>query len=100
MFHLDDQFLQSVGLGAMPDDQKSMFLDHLLEELELRIGTRLAESMSSEELNEFESLIEARDEPGALEWLETHHPDYRMVVSEELEKLKREVSASKDKILS
>ena len=100
MFQLDDQFLESVGLGNMPDDQKAMFLEHLLEELELRVGTRLSEGMSNEKLTEFEKLIEDRDEKGALSWLEAHRPDYKTVVSEELEKLKKEVSASRDKILS
>lgn len=99
MFQLDDQFLVSVGLGDMPKDQKEMFLEHLLEELELRVGTRLSDGMSDDKLAEFENLIEGRDEKGALSWLETHRPDYKTVVSEELEKLKKEVLASRDKIL-
>ena len=99
MFQLDDQFLESVGLGRMPEDQKAMFLEHLLEELELRVGTRLSEGMSDDKLAEFEKLIESRNEQGALTWLEEHRPDYKTVVSEELEKLKKEVSGNRDKIL-
>ena len=43
MFQLDDKFLQDVGLGSLPDDQKKMFLDHFREQLELRVGTKLSE---------------------------------------------------------
>ena len=99
MFQLDDNFLQSVGLGNMPAEQKDAFLEHLYEELELRVGTRLSEGMSDEQLAAFEKLIDANDESGALSWLETNRPDYKQVVAEELEKLKQEVSANKDKIL-
>jgi hypothetical protein len=99
MFKLDDQFLVSVGLGDMPEEQKGPFLEHLLEELELRVGTRLSEGMSDSELTEFEKLIETHDEPGALRWLKYHRPDYQAVVSEELEKLKTEITANRDKVL-
>lgn len=99
MFQLDDDFLQSVGLGGMPGDQKKPFLEHLLEELEMRVGTRLSEGMSDDQLSEFEKLIEARDEQGALAWLEDNRPNYKAVVGEELERLKQEVSSSKDRIL-
>lgn len=65
----------------------------------MRVGTRLSEGMSDDLLAEFEKLIEARDEAGALAWLEQHRPDYKTVVGEELERLKKEVAASKDRIL-
>lgn len=83
----------------MPDEQKRPFLDHLLEELEMRVGTRLSEGMSNELLLEFEKLIEARNDQGALSWLEQHRPDYKTVVHEELEALKNEVASGKDRIL-
>jgi len=99
MFQLDDNFLQSVGLGAMPDDQKEAFLQHLYEELELRVGTQLSEGMDDDKLGEFEKFIENNDEQGALTWLEKNRPNYKDVVAAELEKLRQEVAASKDKIL-
>lgn len=99
MFQLDDQFLVSVGLSDMPEEQKGPFLEHLLEELELRVGTRLSEGMSDDKLTEFEKLIEGRDEKGALTWLQSHRPDYQDVVGEELEKLKSEITANRDKVL-
>lgn len=99
MFTLDDDFLQSLGLGAMPEDQKAAFLQHIYEELELRVGTRLSDGMSDQQLEEFEKLIDANDEPGALKWLEAHRPDYKDVVAEELEKLKQEIIANRDVIL-
>jgi len=46
MFQLDDQFLNDIGLGNLPDDQKKPFLQHIYDELELRVGTRLSDGMN------------------------------------------------------
>lgn len=100
MFQFDDTFLNDLGLGTLPADQKHAFLNHLYEELELRVGTRLSHGMSDEQLEEFEKLIDSNDETGALKWLETNRPNYKQVVAEELDKLKQEVMANKDKILA
>lgn len=100
MFQLNDDFLQTVGLGDMPEDQRMPFLQHLYETLELRVGTRLSEGMSNAQLAAFEKLIDANDEKGALTWLESNRPNYKQVVAEELEKLKQEVIASRDQILA
>ena len=75
MFQLDDQFLQSVGLGDLPDDQKEAFLQHTYETLEERVGTRLADSLSDEQLQEFESFAN-QDEEKTYGWLSAHAADY------------------------
>lgn len=75
MFQLDDKFLQDVGLGALPDDQKKMFLDHFREQLELRVGTRLSEGLSDAQLEEFESFIDRNDDK-VNTWLAANVPQY------------------------
>jgi isocitrate lyase len=76
MFQLDDKFLQDVGLGDLPDDQKQAFLDHFREQLELRVGTRLSEGLSDSQLAEFESFID-RDGPKVDSWLNANVPQYQ-----------------------
>jgi len=75
MFQLDDKFLQDVGLGDLPEDQKKAFLDHFREQLELRVGTRLSEGLSDTQLEEFESFIDRKDEQ-VNAWLMTNVPSY------------------------
>jgi len=99
MFKLDDDFLQSIGLGALPEDQKQPMLQHIYETLELRVGMKLAEQMTDTQLDEFEGYIDRKDDAGALTWLESNFPHYKQVVAEELEKLKAEISASAAMIL-
>jgi Protein of unknown function (DUF5663) len=94
MFKLDDEFLQELGLGDLPPEEKNKMLAHIYETLELRVGMRLAEQMTDEQLNEFEGYIDRKDEAGALKWLEGNFPNYKNVVAEELEKLKAEISSN------
>jgi hypothetical protein len=92
MFKLDNAFLEELGLGALPPVEKNKMLAHIYETLEMRVGMKLAEQMSNEQLDEFESYINRQDEAGALKWLESNFPNYKAVVAEELEKLKAEIS--------
>lgn len=75
MFQLDDKFLQDVGLGDLPEDQKKLFLDHFREQLELRVGTRLSEGLSDAQLQEFESFIDRKDDQ-VNAWLAANVPNY------------------------
>lgn len=137
MFQLDDKFLADIGLTNLPDDQKQAFLQHIYEELELRVGTRLSDGLSDTQLEEFEKIIDRdqatidgwlahyapnyqddeifkrmqqttqldpsdpslRMEYVATKWLEVNRPDYRQVVAQVLDELKKEIMANKDAIL-
>jgi predicted RNA-binding Zn ribbon-like protein len=99
MFKLDDNLLQELGLGSLPPAEKNKMLAHIYETLEMRVGMRLAEQMSNDQLDEFERFIDANDEAGALKWLETNFPNYKDVVAEELERLKTEIKAAAPQIV-
>ncbi len=76
MFQLDDKFLQDVGLGGLPEDQKQAFLAYFREQLELRVGTKLSEGLSDAQLDEFESFID-RDSAKVNAWLAANVPDFQ-----------------------
>jgi hypothetical protein len=137
MFRLDDQFLKDIGLDNLPEEQKKPFLQHIYSELELRVGTKLSDGLSDEQLEEFEKIIDRdqekvrswlaehapnyaqeegfsklqqatnlpADDPRliaeytATKWLEVNRPDYRQVVAQVLEELKREITSNRDAIL-
>ncbi len=99
MLKLDDKFLEELGLGGLPADEKKKMLSHIYETLELRVGMKLAENMTEAQLDEFEKLADANDEAGSLKWLDTNVPNYRDVVVAELNKLKQEIKESAPKIL-
>lgn len=100
MLRIDNSLLQDVGLGALPDTEKNSLLKHIYETLEMRVGIRLADQMSNEQLDEFERYFEAKDDAGAFKWLETNFPNYKDIVQQEFDKLKAEVSQTAPQILS
>lgn len=76
MFQLDEKFLNDIGLNELPEEQKRPFLQHVYEELELRVGTKLSEGLSDQQLAEFESIIDGRVE-SIDGWLSQNIPNYR-----------------------
>ncbi len=75
MFQLDDKFLQDVGLGDLPEEQKKAFLQHIYDELELRVGAKLSEGLTEEQLTEFESFVN-QDNEKVNAWLNANAPNY------------------------
>ena len=100
MFKLDNALLDELGLEALPQEEKTKMLGHIYETLEMRVGMKLAEQMTNEQLDEFEGFIDRNDEPGALKWLETNFPDYKTVVADQLDGLKGEISQNAPAILA
>ena len=76
MFQLDDNFLQEVGLGDLPAEQKKLFLDHFREQLEMRVGTELSDGLSDVQLSEFESFMD-RDMSRVTAWLDVNVGDFQ-----------------------
>jgi NAD+--asparagine ADP-ribosyltransferase len=100
MFKLDNDLLQELGLGSLPAHEKNKMLSHIYETLEMRVGMKLAEQMTNEQLDEFESYIDRNDETGALKWLESNFPNYKQVVADELDKLKNEIKTAAPQIVA
>ncbi len=74
MFQLDEKFLQDIGLNELSEDQKKPFLQHIYDELELRVGTKLSDGMSDDQLREFEAIIDHKDDV-VVAWLNKYVPN-------------------------
>ena len=92
----DEQFLQEMGLSAMPEEEKQKFLDYLQEELEVRIGERIARGLTEVQLNQFDMIT---DQAEATKWLEINRPDYRDIVTRTIEEMKAEIRANRHKLI-
>lgn len=99
MLKIDNSLLEEVGLAGLPAAEKNSFLKHVYETLEMRVGIRLADQMTNQQLDEFEKYFEAKDDAGAFKWLETNFPNYKDIVQQEFDKLKGEVAQTAPQIL-
>lgn len=97
---IDNNLLDELGLGGLPAEEKAGFLKHIYETLEMRVGMRLADMMTNEQLDEFETFYNAKDDAGAFKWLETNFPNYKEIVADEFGKLKGEIAQSAPQILA
>ena len=92
----DENFLQEMGLTAMPEDQKQKFLDYVQEELEVRIGERISKGLTQTQLNEFDMIT---DPVEAANWLEKNRPDYREIVNRTINEMKEEIRLNRAKLI-
>lgn len=81
----------------MPEAQKQSFLDYVQEELEVRIGMKVAEGMDVAKLREFEAI---EDDEEAVNWLKVNRPDYKEIVNNTIAEMKAEITANREKILN
>jgi hypothetical protein len=98
---IDDAFFNDIGMGDLSREQKEDLQIKLLETLQMRIGLKLSEDLTDDQLAELESKFVASPEDTpqqAVEkqqviatWLEQNHPNYKEVVATEFEKLKQDM---------
>lgn len=69
MFQFDESFLESVGLSNMPEEEKDNFLQYAQDQLEVRIGEKMSEGLTEEQLDEFEKIID-NDQETVQKWLD------------------------------
>src|ERR1700690_3231898 len=100
MLKIDNSLLEEIGLAGLPEAEKNNFLKHIYETLEMRVGIRLADQMTNQQLGEFEQYFEAKDDAGAFKWLETNFPNYKDIVQQEFDKLKAEITQTASQILA
>jgi len=95
--NFDENFLQEMGLSAMPADKKQEFLNYIQEELEVRIGERISKGLTDEQLQEFDSLLGTEE---AAKWLQKNRPDYREIVERSIQEMKDAISKNRAKLLA
>lgn len=76
MIVLDNQFLEEVGLGDLPADERRDFLRFVYDELELRVGEALASDLPAQQLMEFEK-IASSDFDFIRQWLNQVDPEFK-----------------------
>lgn len=76
MFQIDDKFLASLGLEALPQEEKEKMKAHIYETLEMRVGMRLASGMSNQQLTEFEGFMSG-DVTKATDYLDNLNPNWK-----------------------
>lgn len=58
MYSFSDKFLETVGLSSLPEEQKAGFLEYAQDQFEVRIGEKMSENLTDEQLEEFDKIAD------------------------------------------
>lgn len=76
MFEIDDNFFIEAGISNLPPAEMQAFKAHVQEEIEIRVGERISDGITTEKMQEFEHIID--DIPGYIEsWVTKYAPSFR-----------------------
>lgn len=94
MVDIDENWLAGLGVTGLSEKEADALLDIIEEELEIRVGTKVINSMNKTQLAEFEKLDDDKRES----FIDKVFPDYDEVVVQEYNFIGYEITKSKDKI--
>jgi len=84
-----DAIIKQLGIESMDDDFKAQVIDRINALLSERMGTRVMEELSNEELTELDKL--GADKEKAREWLEKRFPSHQEMYQELLDEIVSQV---------
>lgn len=88
---VDDQFLAAMGLTKLGEEEKKEALETILYTLNMRVGMRVSEQLSEEQLDQFEQLTSREPDQEALSaWLGQNVPNYSQIIEEEAQTMRLE----------
>ncbi len=76
MIRIDDSLLEELGLIALPEADRKELLTQIYRMLEERVGMRLAEQMSEQQLSEFERFVDG-DNAYVEQYLNVNRPGWQ-----------------------
>jgi hypothetical protein len=94
MVDIDENWLASLGVTDLSEEETDALLDIIEEELEIRVGTKVINSMNKTQLKEFETLDDDKRES----FIDKVFPEYNEVVVQEYNFIGYQITKSKDKI--
>lgn len=89
----DDTFFQDIGKPNYTQDQRDVFEDDFLTELDVRVTFRVLVDLDDAKAEEVNKLLEANEYEQAKELLKKLVPNYADIAKEEVQKLKDDVKS-------
>lgn len=81
---LNDDLLEELGFSSFSDEDKEAILLKIMEGLEMKMGMRVADLLTTEQLEEFNALTQAGEDEKARAFIKEAVPSYEDMAREEL----------------
>ena len=95
---IDDEFLVSIGLSNLTDEEKNSVLAQIADIFQFRLGEKIVETLSDQQLDEYET-INSQNQQLAHEWVKDNVPNYNELGDKVLTDLQQELKQEHHEIL-
>jgi histidinol dehydrogenase len=82
---LDDKFLNDIGLTDLSAEEKKQALDNIRVTLESRVGVKITQGLSDDQVDQFSNIISSDNQNEAIIWMNKNIPNYQDIVMQELD---------------
>jgi hypothetical protein len=94
MVKVNTDWLEELGVQAANKLDLHKLLDWAANELEMRVGHTILDSLTDEQISEFQNTDDAN---ARLKWIEKTYPDYKSVVHVHYHAMSEEIKNAEDK---
>lgn len=97
---LDDEMLKELGFDDLSPAARADLLEFLRSKLEMAVGERLADDITSREMSDLGAIIDSENSSPALIYLDRVCPEHPAIVREEFERLAEQLEAERPAFLA
>jgi len=88
---LDDKFIADIGLANISEAEKKQVLEDVRTTLEAKVGVRLTNGLSDDQVNQFNDILSGDDSKVAMDWMDSNIPNYRDVALQEYDAILEQI---------
>lgn len=96
---IEEILWKDLGITEASEEEKAVILNRLAETVQNRVALRMGELLTADELDAFDLTMERKGAEEAMAYLEAVYPNYQIVVMEEVEKMRAELTQDVAEVL-
>lgn len=96
---IEEILWKDLGITEASEEEKAVILNRLAETVQNRVALRMGELLTADELDAFDLTMERKGAEKAMAYLEAVYPNYSLVVMEEVEKMRSELTQDVAEVL-
>ncbi len=96
---IEEILWKDLGITDASEEDKAVILNRLAETVQNRVALRMGELLTADELDAFDLTMERKGAEEAMAYLEAVYPNYPLVVMEEVEKMRAELTQDVAEVL-
>ncbi len=89
---IEEILWEDLGITDATEEEKAVILNRLAETVQNRVAARMGDVLTASELDTFDLTLERKGADEAMNYVEEVYPNYQILVMEEIEKIRAELT--------